>query len=120
MIIKTQMMLSKGQNTMNAFDEFKETVRRLRAEDGIFTLDDVVRGINEKMIRRHPHVFGNEKVKDSREVLANREEIKKREKIGKEDDSRFPAGAFDEAEDLIGRARRRKGLFKRNGYGSTI
>ena len=83
---------------------------QIAEEEGIFTLDDVVRSINEKMIRRHPHVFGNEKVKDSGEVLANWEEIKKREKIGREDDSSFLAEAFYEAEVLIDRARKRKGL----------
>ena len=162
---------------MNSFDELKETVRRLRAEDGcpwdreqthgslkapvieeaaevicginiyektgnpenlkeelgdlllqvvmqaqiaeeegLFTLDDVVRGINEKMIRRHPHVFGDAKIKDSGEVLANWEEIKKQEKAGKEDDRDFLAGAFDEAEALIGRARKPKGLRTSSGF----
>ncbi len=162
---------------MNSFDELKETVRRLRAEDGcpwdreqthgslkapvieeaaevicginiyentgnpenlkeelgdlllqvvmqaqiaeeegLFTLDAVVRGINEKMIRRHPHVFGDAKIKDSGEVLANWEEIKKQEKSGKEDDRDFLAGAFDEAEALIGRARKRKGLRTSSGF----
>ena len=51
-----------------------------------------------------------DEVKDYGKVLANWEEIKKQEKIIKEDDSSFLTGAFDEAEDLIGRARRRKGL----------
>ena len=83
---------------------------QIAEEEGIFTLDDVVRSINEKMIRRHPHVFGNEKVTGSREVLANWEEIKKREKIGREDDSSFLAEAFNEAKVLIDRARKRKGL----------
>ena len=73
-------------------------------------MDDVIHGITEKMIRRHPHVFADAKVKDSGEVLTNWEEIKKQEKIGKEDDRSFLGEAFDEAEDLIGRARRRKGL----------
>ena len=49
-------------------------------ENGRFTFADVVRGINEKMIRRHPHVFGEIKVKDSDEVLTNWEEIKAWEK----------------------------------------
>ncbi len=83
---------------------------QIAEEEGIFTLDDVVRGITQKMIRRHPHVFGDAKVKDSGEVLVNWEEIKKQEKIGKEDDRSYLAEAFDEAEDLIGRARKRKGL----------
>ena len=43
----------------------------LRAREGKFGIDDVVRAIATKMIRRHPHVFGDAKVKDSEEVLAN-------------------------------------------------
>lgn len=46
-------------------------------EEGEFTIDDVVSAVSEKMIRRHPHVFGNENVKNSAEVLKNWEEIKK-------------------------------------------
>ena len=85
---------------------------QIAEEEGIFSLDDVVRGITEKMIRRHPHVFGNANVKDAEEDLVNWEEIKKeeKEKAGKEEDTRFLADAFDEAQDLIERARRRKGL----------
>jgi tetrapyrrole methylase family protein/MazG family protein len=83
---------------------------QIAEEEGIFTMDDVISGITEKMIRRHPHVFGDTKVNDSREVLDNWEEIKKLEKAGKEDDRPYLAGAFDEAWDLIERARRRKGL----------
>ena len=85
---------------------------QIAEEEGIFTLDDVARGITEKMIRRHPHVFGDTDVRDSGEVLANWEEIKKKEKAGKKEDARFLGEAFDEAQDLIERARRRKGLQK--------
>ena len=53
---------------------------RLAQEEGVFTVRDVVRGIVEKMIRRHPHVFGDERVADSDEVLRNWERIKKEEK----------------------------------------
>jgi len=53
---------------------------RLAQEEGAFTARDVVRGIVEKMIRRHPHVFGGERVADSDEVLRNWERIKEQEK----------------------------------------
>jgi len=43
----------------------------LRAREGHFGIDDVVRAIASKMTRRHPHVFGDAKVKDADEVLAN-------------------------------------------------
>ena len=82
---------------------------QIAEEEGIFTLDDVITGITDKMIRRHPHVFGDAKAAGSEEVLRSWEEIKKKEKEGKEDVSRFLPGAFDEAEELIEAARRRKG-----------
>ena len=91
---------------MNSFDELKEVVRRLRA----LTMDDVAKGITEKLIRRHPHVFGDVKVADSGEVLVNWEEIKAKEKEGKEDPNLYLPEAFDEAENLIDAARRRKGF----------
>mgnify|MGYP003294008840 CR=1 FL=1 len=49
-------------------------------EEGAFTMDDVITAVCEKMIRRHPHVFGDVEVENSAEVLANWEEIKKKEK----------------------------------------
>lgn len=55
---------------------------QLRRERGDFTFDDIARAIAEKLVRRHPHVFGDVKVADSREVLKNWEAIKVREKEG--------------------------------------
>jgi MazG family protein len=53
---------------------------RLADEMGLFSMDDVLEKIISKMKRRHPHVFGEAKVRDSREVLHNWELIKKDEK----------------------------------------
>lgn len=53
---------------------------QIAEETGHFTLDDVARGINEKLIRRHPHVFGDVDLKDSEEVLKQWEAIKAEEK----------------------------------------
>ncbi len=83
---------------------------QIAEEEGIFTMDDVAKGITEKLIRRHPHVFGDVKVADSAEVLANWEEIKAKEKEGKEDPNLYLPEAFDEAENLINAARKRKGF----------
>src|SRR4030065_2394743 len=47
--------------------------------DGKFTLNEVIESITEKMIRRHPHVFGDVKVTDSENVKKNWEEIKMQE-----------------------------------------
>lgn len=52
-------------------------------EEGAFTFDDVANAITEKLIRRHPHVFGDVQVQDSDEVLKNWEAIKKEEKKDK-------------------------------------
>ena len=57
---------------------------QIESEKSTFTFDDVAAEISEKLIRRHPHVFGNETVADTEEVLKNWEQIKKSEK-GKED-----------------------------------
>jgi MazG family protein len=51
----------------------------LARRDGTFGPDDVVRAILEKLVRRHPHVFGEVQVSGSDEVLRNWEEIKQQE-----------------------------------------
>lgn len=52
-------------------------------EEGLFTLGDVIEEVSEKMIRRHPHIFGTVEVDSSEQVLQNWDEIKKKEKEGK-------------------------------------
>lgn len=49
-------------------------------EDGYFSINDIINGICEKMIRRHPHVFSDVSVSDSDEVLVNWQAIKDKEK----------------------------------------
>lgn len=49
---------------------------RIGSEQGAFTITDVLHGICEKLIRRHPHIYGDVKVKDEEEVKANWERIK--------------------------------------------
>lgn len=81
---------------------------QLAKEEGLFSLDDVVRGVKEKMIRRHPHVFGDTDPKD-----VDWEAIKRAEHAGKATvDDRTLDEAMCEAKDLIDRARRRKGFIK--------
>jgi XTP/dITP diphosphohydrolase len=53
---------------------------QLASEAGDFSLEDVAQGITEKLIRRHPHVFGDVRVADVAEVKANWEQIKSIEK----------------------------------------
>lgn len=53
---------------------------RMAEESGAFSMQDVVDGIVEKLVRRHPHVFGDVTVRDAGEVVLNWEAIKRREK----------------------------------------
>ena len=54
----------------------------IRESQGKFTLDDVANAVCDKLIRRHPHVFGDVKTDDVAQVLKNWENIKKGEKHG--------------------------------------
>ena len=63
---------------------------RMAEEAGHFNFDDVCELINEKLIRRHPHVFGDAEVKDSSAVLEQWDVIKANErKRGPEQKGRF-------------------------------
>ncbi|PLX23815.1 MAG: nucleoside triphosphate pyrophosphohydrolase [Marinilabiliales bacterium] len=53
---------------------------KIGSEKNAFNMTDVINGINEKLVHRHPHVFGDIKVQDHREVEENWEEIKMKEK----------------------------------------
>ena len=111
---------------------------QIAKEEGLFDLEDVAKTISDKMIRRHPHVFG-EAVRDitTGEVLADGEaspdgealkslkaatgspkqslgasweEIKKQEKAGREWEADYLPGAMDEASELLEVAKKRKGF----------
>jgi tetrapyrrole methylase family protein/MazG family protein len=56
---------------------------QMAQEKGRFTISDVIREIHDKMVRRHPHVFGEKRAKDSAEVLRNWEQIKSEERLSK-------------------------------------
>ena len=56
---------------------------QIAAEGGRFTVSDVLREIHEKMVRRHPHVFGEKRARDAAEVLKNWEQIKAEERRAK-------------------------------------
>ncbi|WP_128896591.1 nucleoside triphosphate pyrophosphohydrolase [Longirhabdus pacifica] len=53
---------------------------QMEEEEGVFNVWDVIEGINEKLIRRHPHVFGHDEALDAEEALQNWEQVKKTEK----------------------------------------
>lgn len=67
---------------------------QLAKETGQFDISDVIKGINEKLIRRHPHIFAGQRVEDTKEVLKRWEEIKKQEKeiSGKEKEASYLDG----------------------------
>lgn len=58
----------------------------ISAESDLFSLENVLEGIQEKMIRRHPHVFDNKKVTSVQEVKENWQKIKAQERKNKEND----------------------------------
>jgi len=78
---------------------------QLATEAGAFTLEDVARDVNEKLVRRHPHVFGAGKLDTAEQVLVQWEQIKAGEKkhgpaaggVFKELPARLPALMFAEA-----------------------
>ena len=78
---------------------------QLAEEAGHFSLEEVAREVNEKLVRRHPHVFGTGKLDTSEQVLVQWEQIKAREKkhgpvasgVFKELPPRLPALMFAEA-----------------------
>lgn len=92
---------------------------QLANERGAFDLEKVARHITDKLIRRHPHVFGDVKVKNVDQVWANWEQIKRAEKKGTKHDR---TSAFDgiprhlpallRAEKLVKKARKAE-LLKR-------
>jgi tetrapyrrole methylase family protein/MazG family protein len=78
----------------------------LAGEAGAFTVRDVITGIHDKLVRRHPHVFGDVTVRDTDEVKRNWEQIKREEK-GRESvlagvDPALPALLY--AHKLLGKA----------------
>jgi len=79
---------------------------QIAAEQGLFNFDDVARDINDKLVRRHPHVFGTGKLDTSEQVIVEWERIKATEKkhgpaakaaVFKELPPRLPALMFAEA-----------------------
>ena len=84
---------------------------QIASEEGLFDIEDVAMCINDKMVRRHPHVFGDAEVSSSTEVLEKWDEIKKQEKNEKKNMAAAEANlpeAFEESIRLIERAKKRK------------
>ena len=67
-------------------------VASLAREQGAFAMRDVVRTVCDKLVRRHPHVFGDVVAEDSDAVLKNWEAIKQEERKGRKEDLSVLAG----------------------------
>ncbi len=78
-------------------------------EEGLFSFDDVCKVVSDKMVRRHPHVFAGVTYNSKEEQHAAWEKIKKQEKEGKEWFADTLPEAFEEAKELIEKAKERKG-----------
>ena len=72
---------------------------QIAAEEGRFTVSDVIREVHEKMVRRHPHVFGEKRAKDAAEVLKNWEQIKAQERRAEK--AKDGSGAANEEKSLL-------------------
>jgi tetrapyrrole methylase family protein/MazG family protein len=92
-----QFLLEEAYEVLEAidqerYDDLKEELgdlllqvifhAQIAAEQGRFTIEDVVRGINDKLVRRHPHVFGNAEIRTAEEQTVHWENAKQDE--GKE------------------------------------
>jgi nucleoside triphosphate diphosphatase len=66
---------------------------QMAAEAGYFTIEDVAANLNAKLVRRHPHIFGDVEATDSNAVLRNWEQIKRAEKAEK---SEAPSSLLDD------------------------
>ncbi len=109
-------ILEKTGNSDNLREELGDLLlqvvmqSQIADEEGLFDFEDVARCVKEKMIRRHPHVFSRESLNTSSEVLKRWDEIKREEKAGKEwMDAELPS-AFEEAKELIEKAKARKNI----------
>ena len=69
---------------------------QIAAEQKRFTAADVVREIHQKMVRRHPHVFGTKRAKNAAEVLRNWEQLKAEERLAKKTEK--GSRSFNESE----------------------
>lgn len=68
---------------------------QIGTEDGRFTIDDVVGCVHEKIVRRHPHIFGDVRADTSDKVLRNWEAIKLAERAKENGETDRPPSVFD-------------------------
>lgn len=61
---------------------------QIAEEEGLFCIEDVISGLCEKMVRRHPHVFSGQAAGSDPELLARWEDIKQKEKSGRSEEQK--------------------------------
>lgn len=88
----------------------------IREDAGAFSLADAINATCDKLIRRHPHVFGDMKLDDASEVLANWERIKRAEGGGKDGAEKSPFAGVPKALPALLKAQRTQSKAARAGY----
>ena len=89
---------------------------QIRREEDRFDLDAVAHAISDKLVRRHPHVFGDVKVRDTADVLKNWENIKRREGRADNDTPKSPIAGVPDALPSLLRAQRIQSKCAKAGF----
>ncbi len=107
----------------NDFDDLREELgdlllqpvfhAQMAAEDGRFDFGDVVHAITEKLIRRHPHVFGEEAARDAGGAKARWDDVKEDERAKKAAKRETPASVLDDVPMVLPALARAEKLTKR-------
>ena len=109
-------ILDKTGNAENLKEELGDLLLQvmfhavIAEEEGLFTFEDVAGSVAEKMIRRHPHVFGDMRLASEDEIHEVWVKIKEKEKAGREWETDYLREAMEESIELIGMAKKRKGF----------
>lgn len=74
---------------------------QIASEEGAFQLEDVVHGIHQKILRRHPHVFGDVQINDTADVLLNWERVKEKERKDAGKEKKTKDGILDGGAQLL-------------------
>ncbi len=96
-------------------------VAKLGEKDQSFTLSQSIKTVADKLIRRHPHIFGDKKISSTDEVVANWEEVKKKEgKKSPKADIPPTLPALARAQKVIHKLRRQKSTILDEGISDDI
>ncbi len=121
-VVEAIQNFSKTNDYVNLREELGDVLLQvvlhgqIASEEGIFELKDIIDEISQKMIRRHPHVFGRKKINHSNQVPNNWEEIKKQEKKQKGLDKQNELESIPKAFPALIRAQK---VLKKSGISKT-